>query len=146
MDLIDRAILGEVSTDGRVPMNELADRVHLGASATRERLRRLERTVIRGYTTMLDPALAGFPIEAVVEVDLPPGADGTVFERALRNTVQVVEALHATGAHDYLLRLRCASTVELQAAVHRLKADHGAARTCTSVVLAQPVRSRHRLP
>src|SRR5215216_4806671 len=146
MDGIDRAILGVVVTDGRIPLNQLAERVRLGASATRERLRRLERTVIHGYVATIDPVVIGFPIEALVDVDLPEGADMVTFESTLRDTPQVVEALHATGEHDYLLRVRCADTEELHETVRRLKADCGASRTRTSVVLNHVLPLRQRLP
>ena len=146
MDAIDHAILGAVVADGRMTLHQLAERVHLGPSATRERLRRLERTVIRGYAANPDPVVLGFPIDALIDVDLPGGADTVAFEAVLRDTPQVVEALHATGEHDYLLRLRCTHTDELHTTVRRLKAQHGALRTRTSVVLDHTLPSRQRLP
>jgi Lrp/AsnC family transcriptional regulator, leucine-responsive regulatory protein len=146
MDAIDRAILGAVVANGRTTLHQLAERVHLGPSATRERLRRLERTVIRGYAATADPVVLGFPIDALIEVDLPAGADMAAFETMLRETPQVVEALHATGEHDYVLRLCCIHTDELHAAVRRLKTQHGAVRTRTSVVLEHTLARRQRLP
>jgi Lrp/AsnC family leucine-responsive transcriptional regulator len=146
MDAIDRAILGAVVADARMTLHQLAERVHLGPSATRERLRRLERTVIRGYAATADPVVLGFPIDALIEVDLSGGADTAAFEAALRDTPQVIEALHATGEHDYVLRLRCAHTDELHTAVRRLKTQHGALRTRTSVVLDHTLPHRQRLP
>lgn len=146
MDAIDRSILGAVAADGRLTLQQLAARVHLGPSATRERLRRLEGTVILGYSVVADPAVLGFPVDALVEVDLPGHADTGAFETALRNSPQVVEALHATGEHDYVLRLQCADTDELHEAVRRLKTQHGALRTRTSVVLDHTLPRRMRLP
>jgi Lrp/AsnC family leucine-responsive transcriptional regulator len=146
MDAIDRRILETLSTDGRITLQDLAARVHLGASATRERLRRLEGAVIDGYVAQADPGALGFPIDALVEVDLPAGGDMEAFEAALRATPAVVEALHATGDHDYVLRLRCADTDELHMTVRGLKAHHGAVRTHTRVVLDQTLGRRQRLP
>jgi Lrp/AsnC family transcriptional regulator, leucine-responsive regulatory protein len=82
----------------------------------------------------------------VVEVDLTPGSDEAMFAEALAATPAVVEALHATGDHDYVLRLRCRDTGELHRVVRSLKTPHGAARTVTRVVLDEPVRRRPRLP
>ena len=146
MDAIDRRILAAVAADGRITVQDLAARVHLGASATRERLRRLEGAVIQGYAAMADPAALGFPIDAIVEIDLPADGDMAAFEAALRATPSIVEALHATGDHDYLLRLRCADTDELHVTVRGLKVDHGAVRTHTRVVLDQTLGRRQRLP
>ena len=66
--------------------------------------------------------------------------------RSLTGTPAVVEALHATGEHDYLLRLRCQDTSELHQVVRSLKSRHGAARTLTRVVLGETVIRRPRLP
>jgi Lrp/AsnC family transcriptional regulator, leucine-responsive regulatory protein len=146
MDPINREILGSVVADGRITLHRLAERVRLGPSATRERLRRLEATVIRGYTAIADPSVLGFPLDALVELDLPSDADLDVFEAALVAAPQVVEALHATGDHDYVVRLRCADTEELHTTVRRFKTEHGALRTRTSVVLGETLPRRQRLP
>ncbi|CAM5515202.1 Lrp/AsnC family transcriptional regulator OS=Streptomyces alboniger OX=132473 GN=CP975_01990 PE=4 SV=1 [Streptomyces alboniger] len=49
LDVTDWAILAEVQRDRRIPFTELARRVNLSASATKERVRRLEEAgVITG--------------------------------------------------------------------------------------------------
>ena len=144
---LDRQILAVVATDGRVSLQELAARVALGASATRERLRRLEEQgVITGYRATVAESAVGYPLEALVEVDLAPGAEMEAFEHGLRASPAVVEALHATGDHDYLVRLRCADTDELHRTVRALKAELGAQRTVTRLVLHDTVPARPRLP
>jgi Lrp/AsnC family leucine-responsive transcriptional regulator len=147
MDALDRLILAQVVESGRVTLQELAERVHLGASATRERLRRLEqRGVIAGYRAIVDESALGYPLEALVEVDLAPGADMQAFEKGLCAQPTVVEALHATGEHDYLVRFRCADTDELHLSVRGLKAELGAVHTVTRLVLDRTVPPRPRLP
>jgi Lrp/AsnC family leucine-responsive transcriptional regulator len=147
MDPLDRRILLATSENGRISLQELAGEVALGPSATRERLRRLEqRGVITGYRAAVDEAAVGYPLEALVEVDLVPGADAAAFEQGLRASAAVVEALHATGDHDYLVRLRCADTDDLHETVRGLKAEHGAQRTLTRLVLHHTVPARTRLP
>jgi Lrp/AsnC family transcriptional regulator, leucine-responsive regulatory protein len=147
MDCVDRAILAAVAASGRVTLQELAERVHLGPSATRDRLRRLEqRGAITGYRAILDEDALGYPLEALVEVDLAPGADMQKFEQGLQARAVVVEALHATGEHDYLVRMRCTGTDELHRSVRGLKAELGAVRTVTRIVLDRTVSTRPRLP
>ena len=68
------------------------------------------------------------------------------FEQGLSASSAVVEALHATGDRDYLVRLRCADTDELHRTVHGLKAELGAQRTVTRLVMHHTVPARSRLP
>lgn len=147
MDRIDRELLARLVRNGRSSLQDLAEEIRLSPSATRERVRALESAgFVTGYAAILDEALLGFGVEAVVEIDLAPGADEGAFTQTLIGTPAVVEALHATGEHDYLLRLRCHDTSELHQVVRSLKSRHGAARTLTRVVLGETVIRRPRLP
>jgi Lrp/AsnC family leucine-responsive transcriptional regulator len=147
MDRIDREIIVALVGDARRSLQDVAARVRLSASATRERLRRLERQgPITGYTAVLDSVALGFPVHAVAEVDMAPGTDPIAFEEGLRALPAVVEALHATGDCDYLVRLRCRDTAELHHVVRAIKEELGALRTMTRVVLDAPVAARPRLP
>ena len=68
-DSVDRAILAEISRDGRATLSQLSDAVGLSVSAVQSRLRRLEtRGVITGYRAILDPELVGTPLSAFIEI------------------------------------------------------------------------------
>ncbi|MGC5331281.1 Lrp/AsnC family transcriptional regulator [Micromonospora sp. DT62] len=72
LDAVDWSILIELQGDGRLPITELSRRVKLSASATSERVRRLEATgVISGYRAEVDLAKAGFAVLAVVRLKYP---------------------------------------------------------------------------
>ena len=147
MDSLDRRILAVVAANGRITLNELASRVQLSPSATRDRLRRLEeQRIICGYRAEVEEDALGYPLHALVEIDLKPDSDATAFERAISEQPAVVEALHATGEHDYLLRVRCSDIDELHRTVRAFKTQLGAARTTTRVVLGSPIPQRVRLP
>jgi len=57
LDATDWSILVELQQDGRIPFTELGRRANLSASATTERVRRLEALgVITGYRAEVDLA------------------------------------------------------------------------------------------
>jgi Lrp/AsnC family transcriptional regulator, leucine-responsive regulatory protein len=146
MDRIDLELLAQLVSSGRSSLQDLAEGVRLSPSATRERVRGLEAAgFVKGYGAIVDEAILGFGVDAVVDVDLALGADEGRFTENLISTPAVVEAVHATGEHDYLLRLCCRDTEELHHVVRSLKSRHGAARTLTRVVLGQTVARRPRL-
>ena len=136
IDVIDQEIIGVLVEDGRIAIRELAGRVALSASATSERVRRLERSgVIQGYSARIDPELIGRPIQAIVEVQLDPASGIFEIDEAIAAIPQVVDAFHVTGRFDYQLRIACADIEGIELAIRHLKEDLGVRETSTRVIL-----------
>ncbi len=142
IDEIDRRIIGELRLNSRISWRELGERVHLAPSSVADRVRRLEeRDVIKGYTTIIDPAAFGRTVRAVIDVSLPPGDDPEVFESLLATRDEVALAVYVTGPADYTVIVDCAGSAGLDAFVRWLKVDAGVARTESKFVL-RPVSGR----
>ena len=108
MDNIDRKILAELQSDGRLSVTELADRIGLSLSPCHRRVRALEQSgVIRGYKAQLDPGNLGFNFSALVFVTLKEGDRQAVeaFETAVMEVPQVIQAQRLFGDPDYLLQV-----------------------------------------
>jgi DNA-binding Lrp family transcriptional regulator len=108
MDNIDRKILAELQSDGRLSVTDLADRIGLSLSPCHRRVRALEQSgVIRGYRAQLDPANLGFSFSALVFVTLREGDRQAVeaFETAVRDVPQIIQAQRLFGDPDYLLHV-----------------------------------------
>jgi len=136
MDEIDRRILELLVADGRASVTSLAERVGLGASATSERLRRLERAgVIAGFRAEIDPVAIGRSIDTLIDIQLAPGSSFGHLDGDLASLPEIVDAVHVTGQWDYQLRARCRSIEDLEHLIRRLKEDLGVRETSTRVVL-----------
>ncbi|MFF3251765.1 Lrp/AsnC family transcriptional regulator [Actinacidiphila glaucinigra] len=123
---------------GRIPFTELARRVGLGASATTERVRRLEtRGVITGYRAEVDLGKAGCPVLAVVR--LYPGSRHEPLHRLLGERPEILECLGTTGEECYVLKVAAASMVHLEEVMDEL-ARFGS--VTTSVVCRQTLPYR----
>jgi len=108
MDRIDRRILAELQSDGRLSVTELAERIGLSVSPCHRRVRALEEAgVIRGYRAHLDPGNLGLNFSAIVFVTLREGDRQAVatFEQALVAIPQVIQAQRLFGDPDYLLNV-----------------------------------------
>ncbi len=108
LDDFDRAILRELMRDGRMTNAELAERVHLSASACLRRVRALEESgVIGGYVMLLDAAKAGLTGSAFVFVTLEQQGRAMLdaFERDALRHPEITECHLLAGAADYLLRI-----------------------------------------
>jgi Lrp/AsnC family leucine-responsive transcriptional regulator len=108
LDRTDLLLLAELQQDGRLTNTELAERVHLSASACLRRVQRLERDgVFAGYRAEVDPERIGLGLQAFVRVQLRQHDPETV--EAFANFVNAwdeVIACHAlTGDMDYLVQV-----------------------------------------
>jgi Lrp/AsnC family transcriptional regulator, leucine-responsive regulatory protein len=108
VDAIDHAILVELQANGRIPNNELAERVGLSPSPCLRRVRQLEADgVIVGYRALLDRRLVGRSYEPLVWVTLAVVTRESMdeFEAEVCAIPEVLEVLRMMGQPDYLLRI-----------------------------------------
>ena len=88
LDEVDRQILAELQSDGRMTNVELARRVGLSAPPCLRRVRRLEEErIIRGYHADLDPVALGYEITffALVGLESQKEAMLSAFEQRVRS-------------------------------------------------------------
>jgi len=124
LDPTDWRIIAELQEDGRLSYNQLARRVNLSAPAVAERVRRLEEAgVIAGYQARIDPARAGLPLTAFVQMRCSYG-------RCLLKTStaddfpEVVEVHKLSGNSCSMLKVRVASMPHFEGLLERL-GEHG---------------------
>lgn len=139
LDATDWAILAELQQDGRIAFTELARRVNLSASATTERVRRLEAAeVITGYRAEVDLERTGYAVLAVIRLKYP-GTRHEPLRRLLGERPEILECLRTTGDDCYVLKVAATSMSHLEETVDAL-AQFGS--TTTNLVLSrtQPYR------
>lgn len=139
LDATDWAILSEVQRDGRIALTELGRRVTLSASATTERLKRLEAAgVITGYRAEVNLEKAGFPVLAVVRLKYP-GSRHQPLHRLLEERSKILECLSTIGDDCYTLKVAAGSMAHLEKLIDEL-AQFGS--TTTNVVYSQTLPFR----
>jgi len=138
LDSLDRKVLEFLVRNGRATWAELGQLLGLSAPSAAERVRKLEqRGVIRGYAALIDPASVGRPLTAYISVSLASHRNRAAFLRAIAKMEQVAECHHVAGDDDYLLKVRCRGTQDLDHLLAReLKEKLGVARTRTTIVLS----------
>ncbi|MFD6139577.1 Lrp/AsnC family transcriptional regulator [Promicromonospora sp. NPDC060271] len=139
LDATDWAILAELQQDGRLPLTELGRRVSLSASATTERVRRLENSgVITGYRAAVDLDKVGYGVLAVVRLKYP-GNQHQPLHRLLAERTEVLECLRTTGEDCYQLKVAATSMQHLEQVIDALTAF---GTTTTNVVYTQTLPYR----
>jgi len=135
---LDVKALKLLMRSGRATWAELGQLLDLSAPSAADRVRKLEqRGVIRGYAALVDPASAGHPLTAYVSVSLTSHRDRAAFLRAISKMENVAECHHVAGDDDYLLKVRCRGTQDLDHLLAKeLKDKLRVARTRTTIVLS----------
>ncbi|WP_084964355.1 Lrp/AsnC family transcriptional regulator [Thermoactinospora rubra] len=146
LDDLDWKLLEELQADARLSYNELARRVHLSAPAVADRIRRLERRgVIVGYQAQIDPAAAGFPIQAYIQLRCALG-HCLLKSSAAEDYPEVIEIDKLSGRHCSMLRVRASSLAHLEGVLEQI-GKHG--EMDTHIVLStqyQDLRVRRTHP
>ena len=109
LDRIDRAILAALSTDGRLSMAALGEKVGLSKTPVQARVRRLERDgYIRGYQAIVDREKMGEGHVAFVQVKLSDTRSEALdaFNRAARAVPEIEQCHMIASSFDYLLKVR----------------------------------------
>lgn len=137
IDALDEKILSALMIDARVKWAALADKFGISAPAIADRVRRLEKAgLIVGYTAQLDAVALGFDLTAFVSVTLSHPQHRASFIDYVQENPAVQSCHHVVGEGDYLLKIRCRNTAELEHLLsEELKALPGIVQTRTTISL-----------
>lgn len=106
LDVIDLKILKLLQEDARLSNQDLADLVHLSASACHRRVKILESNgIIEKYQAKINYAKLGIKIEAMVEIKLAhlTDEDHHTFMTQIRDFDEVINVYIITGESNYVL-------------------------------------------
>jgi DNA-binding Lrp family transcriptional regulator len=142
LDALDVELIDLLSTRPRIGVLELSRLARVARPTVTARLERLERTgVITGYGPDVDLAAAGFPVHAVVSLEIAQGAIDDV--AAELDAIPGVLSAHATtGTADVLCRVAAASHEDLHATLLRIDRSPAVMRSTSVVVLTEVVAPR----
>ena len=108
LDTIDRRIVAELQSDGRLSNVELADKIGLSPSPCLRRVKRLEQEgYIEGYRAVLrrDRVGLGFSVFVGVRLDGHANDRALAFEKAIVEMPEVVACHLVSGDADYFLEV-----------------------------------------
>ncbi len=149
IDPMDLKILRILQIDGRITNLELAEKVHLSPTATKERVKRLTRDgIIEGYGARLNAAKLGFGLVVFVEVKLDR-TTGDVFEafaRAANRSAEVMECHMVAGGFDYLVKTRVRDMAAYRAFLSDVLLSLPGVRETHTYAVMEEVKAKSGLP
>jgi Lrp/AsnC family leucine-responsive transcriptional regulator len=152
LDRIDRQILAELQRDGRLPNQELAERVSLSPSPCLRRVRRLEEQgYIKRYVAVVDADRVGYGLLAYVTIRLNKHSGSShapmaEFARDVQAWSEVVACYAMTGDMDYLLRVQVADLAHFSRFAMDTLMQHPAVIDMRSSFALQRLKETTELP
>jgi Lrp/AsnC family transcriptional regulator, leucine-responsive regulatory protein len=140
IDSIDRQIIRLLREDGRMSHAAVAKAVGLSGPAVHDRVRKLEeRGIIAGYSAILDPVALDRSHVAFIMVTLSEGSEFAMDEPIVARICEepdVLEFHRIAGQDCYMIKVRSATTKDLERLLRRIRSIRGVARTRTTIVLS----------
>jgi len=142
LDALDVALLELLAAQPRAGVLELARLAGVARATVSARLERLSASgVVTGYGPEVDLAAAGFPVQALVTLEIAQGRLEEV-QAHLESLPGVLEAYAITGAGDVLCRVAARSNGDLQGVLLELDRSPGVRRSTSAIVLSVVVAPR----
>lgn len=146
LDAFDKAILRTLQKDGRIPNQDLAEKVSLSPSPCLRRVRRLEQEgVIEGYRALLSARKLGLKLMAFIQISMDRHTPERFarFEQAVAGHEEVLECHLITGqSADYLLKVVVEDMDAYQSfLLNKITRIEGVTGVHSSFVLKSPLNS-----
>jgi DNA-binding Lrp family transcriptional regulator len=145
LDDVDRAIVAQLSEDGRMSMRALAARLHISRAGAYTRVQRLEETgVITGYTAQVDPQRYGHGLSAYVHLKIAQPAWKQLRSRLL-GVAEVEHAALVSGDSDIVLLVRTRDIAALRELVLNSFQNMPKVLSTQTVLIFDELRSTRQL-
>lgn len=137
MNINDLKLINQLMLQARSSWAELGALIGLSAPAAADRVRKLEESgVIRGYAALINPEAVGRGLAALIAVSIEIPVQRSAFLQIVAESPEILECHHVAGDVDYLIKVRCANTRELEYLIsQKIKAVSGI-KTRTTVILS----------
>lgn len=142
LDALDVDLLRALRASPRAGVLELSRTLTVARGTVQARLDRMERAgIITGYGPDIDVVAAGFPVQALVSLEIAQGALEDMAAE-LAALPAVIEAYATTGSSDVLCRLAASSHADLQDALLAVNRSPTVVRSTSVIVLSVVVAPR----
>ena len=140
LDRVDRKLARLLQDDDRIALAELSKALGVPASTLNDRIKRLvRRGVISGFHAHISSEALGLNLLAFMLVGWSDPKVEAAFLKKVKASPAVLECHHVTGAWNYLLKVRVATTRDLEKFLaDTVKTVDGVQRTETLIALSSP--------
>jgi Lrp/AsnC family leucine-responsive transcriptional regulator len=149
LDGFDRSILRVLQTNGKIGIQDLAEKVSLSSSPCWRRVKKLEDSgVIDRYVAMLNPKALGLTAMAYVHIALLDHRQETIetLDNFVATQDQIIECSSITGSNDYLLKIIEADNESLEKFIMQRLLRLGIVRSSTTNLILRQQKYTTAVP
>lgn len=137
MDNHDLKIIKQLMSKARSTWAELSTLLGLSAPAVAERVHKLEKMgVIKGYSALINPESIGCGLAALIFIIIEDQEQQPILLKKIEQLPEVLECHHVAGDVDYIIKVRCGSTKDLERLVSEEIKFLPGIKTRTMVILS----------
>jgi DNA-binding Lrp family transcriptional regulator len=141
-DPLDARLVQLLGENPRIGVLGAARMLGVARATVQSRLDRLLDAGVVSLAPRLDPARFGFPVSALVSLELQQSHLGTPAADAIQEIPEVIEIHSVSGQADLLVRVVARSNEDLQRVLHQLLGVEQVLRTSSSILLKTFLRER----
>ncbi|MBI4813628.1 Lrp/AsnC family transcriptional regulator [Methanobacterium sp.] len=112
MDEIDSEIIRSLVKNSRITLSQMSKEINVPDATISNRLKKLEETVIKQYTLILDTDATGLKVTAIIIIQTESEKHENV-EMELSKLEEVSEVYSVSGEYDILIKVWAHSIEEL---------------------------------
>ncbi|MPM95713.1 Leucine-responsive regulatory protein [bioreactor metagenome] len=137
MDSNDLKLIARLMEQARSTWAELGAILGMSAPSAADRVRKLEEAgVITGYSALINPESIGCGLAALISVTLERAEHKAGFLAMVSKLPEILECHHIAGAEDYILKIRCSGTRDLERIISEEIKSLPGTKTKTTVILS----------
>lgn len=138
MDKLDYEILNILKENGRESASDISKAVHLSVSTVLDRIKKMEDMgIIMGYTVRVDAKALGNDVIALMEISLEHPRFHDSFVEVILEHPSILNCFYLTGDYDFVIKISCASSDDLESIHRTIKSIPGVSATRTHFVLKE---------
>jgi len=126
MDKLDYRILNILKENGRETASDISKAIHLSVSAVLDRIKKME-----------EAKALGNDVTALMEISLEHPRFHDSFTEVILEHPNILDCYYLTGDYDFVLKISCSSSDELESIHRTIKSIPGVSATRTHFVLKE---------
>jgi Lrp/AsnC family transcriptional regulator, regulator for asnA, asnC and gidA len=145
MDDIDSEIIRSLARNSRITLSQMSKEINVPDATISNRLKKLEKSVIKQYTLIVDPDELGLSVTAIIIIQTESEKHENV-KNDLSKLEEVSEVYSVSGEYDLLIKVWAHSIEELNEIMNIKVRSVDGVEDLTEMIVMERVKEGFILP